>query len=92
MNRLPTTIILLVTIAAFVSVILPGYGSEKPELESKIDAFLNVDDYERAYKVVDAYIQQNPEKPIGRFMMARVLAADGQIGQGVQRSIIDFIS
>ena len=77
MNRLPTAITILVTIAACASATPPSYGSEKPELVSKIDAFLKVDDYERAYKVVDAYIQQHPDKPIGRYMMARVLAADG---------------
>ena len=73
MNRLPTTIILLVTIASFASATSPGYGSEKPELEKKVEAFLKVSDYDRAFRLVDDFLQQHPDVTIGYAMLERVI-------------------
>ncbi len=80
MKRLRTTITVLVTIGVFacLAVIPSSCISEKSRLERKVDAFLKVGDYERALKLVEGYVQRYPEKPIGRAMLARVLAADGQ--------------
>ena len=75
MKRLPTTITILVTIVTFTSVISPGYGSDKPELEKKVDAFLKVNDYDRAFKMVDDFLQQQPDVPIGYAMLERVITA-----------------
>ena len=52
--------------------------SEESELEKKIDAFLRLEDHERALKLVEGLILESPEKPIGRAMLVRVLAANGQ--------------
>lgn len=77
MKRLPTAITILVTIAVFASVTPPSHGSENPELESKVDAFLKVSDYDRAFKLVDDFLRQQPDEPIGYAMLERVITAGG---------------
>ena len=77
MKQLPTTITVLITIAAFfcLALIPLGYGSEKSDLEKKVDAFLKVGDYERVFKLVDDFLQQHPDRPIGYTMLERVITA-----------------
>ena len=96
MKRLRTTITVLVTIAAFASVIPPAYGSEKPEFEKKVEAFLKVSDYDRAFKLVDDFIQQQPDEPIGYAMLERVITAGcaslkTEDRKRAQKRIDDFI-
>ena len=77
MKQLPTTITVLITIAAFfcLALIPPGHASEKSELEGKVDAFLKVEDYERAFKLVDGFLQEHSDKPIGYNMLEKVITA-----------------
>jgi tetratricopeptide (TPR) repeat protein len=77
MKRLPTTITVLITIAALacLGLIPPGCSSEKSELESKVDAFLLVGDYERAFKLVDVFLQAPLDKPTGYALLERVITA-----------------
>ena len=55
-----------------------GGDSEESELEKGTNAFLEVDDYENALKLVEGFILENPERPIGHATLAKVLAANGQ--------------
>ncbi len=75
MRRLNTTIISLGVAVALICLqaILPSYGSGKSELEEKTDAFLKVGDYERAFDLIDGYIQEYPAKSIGYAMLERLL-------------------
>lgn len=77
MKPLPTTITVLVTIAslACLALIPPAYSSEKPKLEKKVEAFLKVSDYDRAFKIVDDFLMQHPEKSIGYAMLEQVITA-----------------
>ena len=76
MKRLATRITVLVTAAFFacLAVIPSVHGAQQLELERKVDAFLKVEDYERAFKLVDGYLQEHPEKPIGYTMLERAIA------------------
>ena len=80
MKRLSAAKRSLGMLAAFVCLIITstGYGIDESELEQKTDAFLKTSDYENALKLVEDFILENPEKPIGHAMLAKVLAADGQ--------------
>ena len=75
MKRLNTTIISLGVAVALICLqaILPSHGSGKSELEEKTDAFLKVGDYERAFDLIDGYIQEYPAKSIGYAMLERLL-------------------
>ena len=75
MKRLATRITVLVAAAFFacLAVIPSVHGAEQSELERKVDAFLKVEDYERAFKLVDGYLQEHPEKPIGYTMLERAI-------------------
>ena len=79
MKQLPTTFTVLVTIAslACLALIPPAYASEKSELEKKVDAFLKVGDYDRAFKLVNDILQQQPDEPIGYAMLENVITAGG---------------
>ena len=63
---------------ACLTVPFSGCASKESELEKGTSAFLKVDDYENALKLVEGFILENPEKPIGHAMLAKVLAANGQ--------------
>lgn len=80
MKQFPTAFSVLTTIAAFafLALIPSGCDFEKSGLEKKVDAFLKEDDCESAIKLVQNFLQQHPSEPVGRAMMVRVLAADGQ--------------
>ena len=71
--------ILMTTIGILVAFVFFGCGSEESNLQEKTDAFLKVGDYEGALKLIDAFIQEHPEKSIGRAMRVRVFTASGQI-------------
>ena len=75
MRRLNTTIISLGVVVALMCLqaTLPSYSSGKSELEEKTDAFLKVGDYERAFDLIDGYIQEYPAKSIGYAMLERLL-------------------
>ena len=77
MKRLPITITVFITITAFacLALIPPGYGSENPELERKVDSLIKVGDYDRAFKLVDGFIHQHPAKSSGHAMLERVITA-----------------
>lgn len=79
MKQFTTAITVLFTLVAFTCfVLLPlADASEKLELESKVDAFLKVSDYDRAFKLVDDFLQQQPDVPIGYAMLERVITAGG---------------
>ena len=79
MKRLPITITDFITITAFacLALIPPGCGSENSELERQVDALIKVGDYQRAFKLVDGFIQQHPAKSIGHTMLERVITAGG---------------
>ena len=63
----------------------PSNGdSEESQLKRKTDALFKVGDYQRALKLIDSFILKHPEKPIGRAISVRVLAADGQIGKALK--------
>ena len=61
-----------------------GCGSEESRLEQKTDAFIEAGDYESALKLINSFIQEYPEKPIGHAMLVRTLAADGQIEKALK--------
>ena len=77
MKQFTTAITVLFTLVAFTCfVLLPlADASEKLELESKIDAFLKVNDYDPAFKLVNDFLQQQPDEPIGYAMLERVISA-----------------
>ena len=58
---------------------IPSNGdSEELKLEQKADTLLKAGDYERAFKLVDSFILDHPEQPIGRAMLVRIFAVEGQ--------------
>ena len=75
MKRFPTTITVLITIAAlaYLGLMPLGYGSEESELERKVDVFLKVSDYDRAFRLVNDFLQQHPDEPIGYVMLESVI-------------------
>ena len=77
MKPFPTAISVIVTISfiAYLALIPLGYASQKSELESKVDAFLKVGDYDRAFKLVDGFLQEHSDTPIGYAMLERVITA-----------------
>ena len=80
MKHLNATMAVLGMLAALACLTVPfsGFASEESELEKGTSAFLKVDDYENALKLVESFILETPEKPIGHALLARVLAANGQ--------------
>ena len=58
--------------------------SEESQLKRKTDALFKVGDYQRALKLIDSFILKYPEKPIGRAISVRALAADGQIDKALK--------
>ena len=77
MKQFPTAYSVLTTIAALACLALnpPTYASEKSELENKVDAFLKVEDYDRAFKLVDSFLEEHADNPIGYAMLERVITA-----------------
>lgn len=77
MKQLPTAINVLVTSVTLVCLaLIPlGYASQKSELERKVDAFLKVGDYDRAFKLVDGFLEEHADAPIGYAMLERVITA-----------------
>ncbi len=77
MKQFPAAFSILITIAALACFALnpPTYASEKSELESKVDALLKVDDYDRAFKLVDSFLEEHADNPIGYAMLERVITA-----------------
>ncbi len=75
MKQFPTAFSVLITIAALacLQLVPPTYASEKSVLESKVDAFLKVGDYDRAFKLVDSFLQEQSDTPIGHTMLERVI-------------------
>ena len=75
MKQFPTAYSVLTTIAALacLALIPPSHATEKSELESKVDAFLKVEDYDRAFKLVDSYLEERAGNPIGYAMLERVI-------------------
>ena len=80
MKYLNAVMAVLGVFAALACLTVPfsGCASKESELEKGTSAFLKVDDYENALKLVEGFILENPEKPIGHAMLAKVLAANGQ--------------
>ena len=63
----------------------PSNGNcEESQLKRKTDALFKVGDYQRVLRLIDAFILEHPEQPIGRAISARALAADGQIGKALK--------
>ena len=85
MKRLNTAMAAL-GLLALAYLILPfsGCSSEDSELEKKTEAFLKTDDYENALKLVEGFILEHPEKPIGRAMLVKVFSANGQIEKALK--------
>ena len=77
MKQFPIAYSVLTTIAALACLALvpPTYASEKSELENKVDAFLKVGDYDRAFKLVDSFLEEHADNPIGYAMLERVITA-----------------
>lgn len=77
MKKFPTAYSVLTTIAALacLALIPPTYASEKSELENKVEAFLKVEDYDRAFKLVDSFLEEHADNPIGYAMLERVITA-----------------
>ena len=73
MKYLNAVMAVLGVFAALACLTVPfsGCASKESELEKGTSAFLKVDDYENALKLVEGFILENPEKPIGHAMLAR---------------------
>jgi len=83
MKRFSITIITIGQLVAFAFVLF-GCGSEEAKLQEKTDAFLKAGDYDGALKLIDNFIQEHPEKPIGRAMRVKVFTASGQTAQALK--------
>ena len=57
---------------------------EESQLKRRTDALFKVGDYQRVLRLIDAFILEHPEQPIGRAISARALAADGQIDKALK--------
>ncbi len=85
MKRLNTAMAALGMLAlAYLILPFSGCSSEDSELEKKTEAFLKTDDYENALKLVEGFILEHPEKPIGRALLVRVFSANGQIEKALK--------
>ena len=80
MKRFNTAMRVLGMLAVFTCLTATpsGGNSEESEFEKRIEALLKAEDYERALKLLDQFIDERPEKPIGRFLLVKTLAASGR--------------
>ena len=83
LNVAQTTLGMLVVLVCFMTT-PSGGDSQESELEKKTDALLKVGDHERALKLIGDFILEHPEKPIGRAMLVKVFAANGQIEKALK--------
>ena len=83
MKELSTTMIVLRISASLICLMamLSGCGSR---LQKETDAFVVAGDYETALKLIDSFIQEHPQQPIGPAMRAKVLAASGKTEQALK--------
>ena len=77
LNAATTVLGLLAVFACFIAT--PSSGdSKESELEKSTDVLLKAGDYESALKLVEGFILEHPQRPIGYAMLAKVFAANGQ--------------
>ena len=73
-----TTVLGLLAALAYLTATSSGGDFEESDLTKSTDTLLKAGDYESALKLVEGFILEHPQKPIGRAMLVRVLAANGQ--------------
>ena len=85
MKRLNTAMIILGMLAAIVCLATsPVCSFEELELTRKTEAFLKAGDYRRALQLINEFIQEHPEKPIGRALLTKVFAVSGQTDRALK--------
>lgn len=64
---------------------LQGCSSKEKELQANVEAFVKVDEYEKAIELLDSFIDENPTNPFGRELKIDVLLHKNSIEAALEQ-------